>query len=95
MHYGRNRTLDMGRNSRHKSPRKSRNALEIAFLTKILIMFIKAKLTVSKSYLLVGFVSFMIFFNFLVKKAIFKAFLLFLGDLCREFLPASCARFRP
>ena len=52
MHYGRNRTHDAGKNSRHKSPRKSINALKMAFLTIKSKIFIKAKLTVSKSYLL-------------------------------------------
>ena len=29
MHYGRNRTLDLGKNSLHKSPRKGRNAIKM------------------------------------------------------------------
>ena len=48
MHYGRNRTLDAGKISRHKSPRKRRNALNMAFLTKKSNIFIKAKLIASK-----------------------------------------------
>ena len=52
MHYGRNQTLDAGKTSQHKSPRKRRNAIKMAFLTKKSKIFIKAKLTVSKSYLL-------------------------------------------
>ena len=39
--------------------------------------------------------AFMKIFNFSVKKVIFKAFLLFLGDSRREILPASSVRFRP
>ena len=52
MHYGRNRTLDAGKISRQKSPRKRRNALKMAFLTKKSKIFIKAKLTVSKKCIL-------------------------------------------
>ena len=47
--YGRNRTCDPGKNFRHKSPRKRRITLKMAFLTKKSKIFIKAKLTVSKS----------------------------------------------
>ena len=52
MRYGRNRTCDPGKNFRQKSPRKRRITLKMAFLTKKSKIFIKAKLTVSKSYLL-------------------------------------------
>ena len=60
MHYGQNRTLDEGKIFRHKSSIKRRNALKMAFLTKKLKIFTKAKLTVSKICLL-GFACFMIY----------------------------------
>ena len=52
MRYGRNRTCDPGKNFRQKSPRKRRITLKMAFLTKKSKIFIKVKLTVSKSCLL-------------------------------------------
>ena len=52
MRYGQNQTRDAGRNFRHKSSRKRRNALKMAILTMKSKIFIKAKLTVSKSCLL-------------------------------------------
>ena len=52
MRYGRNRTCDPGKNFRQKSPRKRRITLKMAILTKKSNIFIKAKLTVSKSCLL-------------------------------------------
>ena len=52
MRYGRNRTRDPGKNVRHKSLGKWRSVLKMAFLTKKSKIFTKAKLTVSKSYLL-------------------------------------------
>ena len=48
-----------GRNARWKSPKKRRNVLKMAVLTKKSKIFIKAKLTASKSCLL-GLVYFMI-----------------------------------
>ena len=59
MHYGSIRTLDLVSNVWHESSKNWRNAPEIAILTKKSKIFIKAKLTVSKSYLL-GLVYFMI-----------------------------------
>ena len=44
--------FDFGRNAWRKSPRKRRITLKMAILTKKSKIFIKAKLTVSKSYLL-------------------------------------------
>ena len=58
MRYGRNRTRDPGRNALQDFSRK--DALKIAILTNESKIFIKAKLTVSKSCLL-GLLSFMIF----------------------------------
>ena len=52
--------FDFSRNAWHKSPKKRRNTLKMAILTKKSKIFIKAKLTVSKSCLL-GPVCFMIF----------------------------------
>ena len=52
MLYGRNRTRDQGGNACRESPEKRRDALKRAILTKKSKIFIKAKLTVSKSYLL-------------------------------------------
>ena len=52
MHYGRNRTLDRGKTRDTNLPKKRRNALKMLILTKKSKVFIKAKLTVSKSYLL-------------------------------------------
>ena len=52
--------FDCGRNAWRKSPKKWRNAQKMVILTKESKNFIKAKLTVSKSYLL-GLVCFMIF----------------------------------
>ena len=52
MRYGRNRTCDPGRNAWRKSPQKKRDGLKTAILTKKSKIFIKAKLTVSKSWLL-------------------------------------------
>ena len=52
MHYGRNRTLDRGKTRDTNLPKKRRNALKMVILTKKSKIFIKAKLTVSKSYLL-------------------------------------------
>ena len=49
-----------GQNARHKSPKKKEKCQKMVLLTKELKNFIKAKLTVSKSYLL-GLVCFMIF----------------------------------
>ena len=51
---------DLGSNEWHESSKKWRNAPEMAILTKKSKIFIKAKLTVSKSYLL-GLVYLMIF----------------------------------
>ena len=59
MHYGRNRTRERGRTRDTNIPKK-RIAQKVIILTKELKDFIKAKLTVSKSYLL-GLVCFMIF----------------------------------
>ena len=39
--------------------------------------------------------AFIKFFDSLVKKAIFRVFLLFLGDLRHAFLPGSRVRLRP
>ena len=44
--------FDYGRNAWRESPKKKRDALKTAILTKKSKIFIKAKLTVSKSYLL-------------------------------------------
>ena len=52
MHYGRNLTLDWGKTRDTNLPRKRRNALKMVFLTRKSKIFIKAKLTVSKSCLL-------------------------------------------
>ena len=60
MHYGRNQTLERGRTRDTNLPKKRRNAQKMVILTKESKNFIKAKLTVSKSYLL-GLVCFMIF----------------------------------
>ena len=60
MHYGRNRTLDRGKTRDTNLPRKRRNVLKMVILTKKSKIFIKAKLTVSKSCLL-GPVPFMNF----------------------------------
>ena len=51
MHYGRNRTFDRGKTRDTNLPKKRRNALKMVILTKKSKIFIKAKLTVSKSYL--------------------------------------------
>ena len=59
MHYRSIRTLDLESNVWQESSENWRNAPEIAILTKKSKIFIKAKLTVSKSYLL-GLVYFMI-----------------------------------
>jgi len=59
MHYGRNRTLDKGKTPDMNLPQKRRNAIEMVILTKNSKIFIKAKMTVSKSYPL-GLVYFMI-----------------------------------
>ena len=59
MHYGRNRTLERGRTRDTNLPKKRRNAQKMVILTKESKNFIKAKLTVFKSYLL-GLVCFMI-----------------------------------
>ena len=60
MRYGHNQTCDPGRNACGESPEKRRDALKTAILTKKSKIFIKAKLTVSKSFLL-GHLGFMIF----------------------------------
>ena len=60
MHYGRNRTLDWGKTRDMNLPKKRRNALKMVILTKKSKLFIKTKLTVSKSCLL-GPVYFMIY----------------------------------
>ena len=60
MHYGRNRTRDPEELRDANLPKKSRNTLKMAFFTKKSKIFIKAKLTVSKSCLL-GLLGFMIF----------------------------------
>ena len=60
MLYGRNRTRDLGRNAFSESPGKRRGALKTAILANESKIFIKAKLTVSKSCLL-GLLGFMIF----------------------------------
>ena len=60
MRSGHNRTRDPGRNAGQKSPVKRRDALKTAILANESKIFIKAKLTVSKSCLL-GLLSFMIF----------------------------------
>ena len=52
-----------GQNAWQESPKKRRNALKMVILTKKSKNFIKAKLTVSKSYLL-GLVYLMIFLHF-------------------------------
>ena len=52
MHYGHNRTHDRGKTRDTNLPKKRRNALKMVILTKKSKIFIKAKLTVSKSYLL-------------------------------------------
>ena len=52
--------FNFGSNAWRKSPKKRRNSLKMAVLTKKTKIFIKARLTVSKSYLL-GLVCFMIF----------------------------------
>ena len=57
--YGRNRTLERGRTRDTNLPQKRRNAQKMLILTKKSKISIKAKLTVSKSYLL-GLVYFMI-----------------------------------
>ena len=62
MRYCCNRTCDTGRNAWRKSPPKKRDARKTAFLTKKSKIFIKAKLTVSKSCLQ-GHLNFMIFSN--------------------------------
>ena len=49
MHYGPNRTLDRGKTRDTNLPKKRRNALKMVILTKKSKIFIKAKLTVSKS----------------------------------------------
>ena len=59
MHYGRNRTLDRGKTRDTNLPNKRRNALKMVILTKKSKIFIKAKLTDSKSCL-VRFVYLMI-----------------------------------
>ena len=60
MLYGRNPTRDRGRNVLQESPKKRRDALKTAILANESKIFIKAKLTVSKSCLL-GLLSFMNF----------------------------------
>ena len=52
MHYSHNRTHDRGKTCDMNLPKKRRNAPEMVLLTKKSKIFIKAKLTVSKSYLL-------------------------------------------
>ena len=52
MHYGHNRTHDRGKTRDTNLPKKRRNALKMVILTKKSKIFIKAKLTVSKSCLL-------------------------------------------
>ena len=52
MYYGRNRTLDRGKTRDTNHQGKSRKAPKRAILTKKSKIFIKAKLTVSKSCLL-------------------------------------------
>ena len=49
MHCGHNQTLDRVKMCDTNLPQKTRNALKMIILTKILKIFIKAKLTVSKS----------------------------------------------
>ena len=60
MHFFLDHMFDYGRNARRESPKKKRDALKTAILTKKSKIFIKAKLTVSKSCLL-GLLCFMIF----------------------------------
>ena len=60
MHFFPDHVFDYGRNARQESLKKKRDALKTAILTKKSKIFIKAKLTVSKSCLL-GLLSFMIF----------------------------------
>ena len=62
MPYGRNRTRDPGRNACRESPKKRRDALKTAILANESKIFIKAKLTVSKSCIL-GLLCFVIFCN--------------------------------
>ena len=52
MHFDPTRTFDMGEIRDTNLPKKSRNAQEIAILTKKSNIFIKAKLTASKNCLL-------------------------------------------
>ena len=52
MHYGHNQTHDRGKTRDMNLPKKRRNALKMVILTKKSKIFIKAKLTVSKSCLL-------------------------------------------
>ena len=52
MLYDRNQSPDPGRNAWRESPKKRRDALKMAILTKKWKIFIKAKLTASKSWLL-------------------------------------------
>ena len=60
MHYGHNRTYDRGKTRDTNLPQKRRNGLKMVILTKKSKIFIKAKLTVSKSCPL-GPVYFMIY----------------------------------
>ena len=136
MHFLPDHVFDYGRKAWRESPKKRRDALKRAILTKKSKIFIKAKLTVSKSCLL-GHLGFMIFcilrgdilqiafekmklfkmhriikltcpsrqlfikitfafmkiFDFLVKIAIFGAFLFRSRDSCHALLPRSSVGF--
>ena len=61
MHFFPDHKFDYGHNAWRESPKKRRDALKTAILTKKSKIFIKAKLTVSKSCLL-GLLRFMILF---------------------------------
>ena len=61
MHFLPDHVFDYGHNARRESTKKKRDALKTAILTKKSKIFIKAKLTVSKSCLL-GHLGFMILF---------------------------------
>ena len=63
MRHSPNPKLDLGRNACRKSHRKRRNTPKMAILSKKSKNFIKAKLTVSKSWQL-GLICFMIFLHF-------------------------------
>ena len=72
MHYCPNQTLDLGRTPWCKSLRKRRNTLKMAFLSKESKIFIKAKLTVSKSFQL-GLLDFIIFC--ILRDALLKSYI--------------------